>query len=160
MGNKLISSSFCEYNILSVCVSLCKNKFVRKLADVILEHRVGYQPGAREPGSHEIFRLTRNFCRNSRCFCMNLTSRYFRISCQMKEFFLSHTICRKYFLVRGRNILALQVINCPRKKFLVTERSLYSRSRAEISCQRRNFLLQEEISRHRKKCLVIGRNFL
>ena len=27
----------------------------------------------------------------------------------MKEFFQSHTTCRKYFLVRGRNSLALQL---------------------------------------------------
>ena len=67
----------------------------------------------------------------------------FCFSCQMKEFFLSHTTYRKYFLVRGRNFL--EVINCRRKKFIVTERNLLSR--AEISC-------------HKKKFLVAGRNFL
>ena len=35
--------------------------------------RVGYSPGTREPGSHAIFRLTRNFCSISRCFGANLT---------------------------------------------------------------------------------------
>ena len=68
-----------------------------------------------------------------------------RISCQMKEFFLSHTTCRKYFLVTGRNFLALQLINCHRKKFIVTERNHLSR--AEISC-------------HKKKFFVAGGNFL
>ena len=89
------------------------------------------------------------------------------ISCQMKEFFLSHTICRKYSLVRGRNILALQVINCHRKIFLVTERNLHSRSRAEISCHKKkflvtggNFLSEAVISCHRKKFLAIRQNFL
>ena len=28
----------------------------------VLHSRVGYSPGTREPGSHKIFRLTRNFC--------------------------------------------------------------------------------------------------
>ena len=37
--------------------------------------RVGYSPGTRETGSHEIFRLTRHFCSISRCFGANLTSR-------------------------------------------------------------------------------------
>ena len=89
----------------------------------------------------------------------------FCISCQMKEFFLSHTTCRKYFLVTGRNFLALQVINCHRKKFIVTERNLLSM--AEISSHKkkilvagRNFVSQEGISCLRKKFLVIGRNFL
>ena len=87
-----------------------------------------------------------------------------RISCQMKEFFLSHTTCRKYFLVTGRNFLALQVTNFHRKKFIVTERNLSSR--AEISWQKLkfhaagNFLSQEAISCLRKKFLVSGRNFL
>ena len=86
-----------------------------------------------------------------------------RISWQRKEFFLSHTTCRKYFLVTGRNFL--QVINGRRKKFIITERNLLSR--AEISCHkkkflvtRRNFLLQEEISCYRKRVLVTGRNYL
>ena len=81
-----------------------------------------------------------------------------RISCQMKEFFLSHTTCRKYFLVTGRNFLALQVINCHRKKIISIGRNLLSR--AEISCHRKNFLSQEELSCHRKKFLVRGRNAL
>ena len=78
-----------------------------------------------------------------------------------------NTICRKYFLVGGRNILALQVIKCHKKKFIVTERNLYSRSRVEISCHKkkflvseRNFLSQQEISCLRKKFLVRGRNVL
>ena len=50
----------------------------------------------------------------------------------MKEFFISNTTCRRYFLVTRRSILALQIINCHRKKFLLTERDLFSR--AEISC--------------------------
>ena len=37
--------------------------------------RVGYSPGTSEPGSHEIFNLTQNFCSISRCFGANLTSR-------------------------------------------------------------------------------------
>ena len=37
--------------------------------------RVGYSPGAREPGSQEIFRLTQNFVIISRYFGANLTSR-------------------------------------------------------------------------------------
>ena len=120
---------------------------------------MGYSRGTREPGSHEIFRLTRNFCCNSRCFVANLTSRYFCISCQMKKFFLSHTIFRKYFLITGRNILALKIIYCHRNKFLATERNLLLR--ADISCHRtkfllaeRNFLSMNEISCYRKKFLV------
>ena len=101
----------------------------------------------------KIFRLPQKFCSNSRCFCTNLPSRYFRISYQMKEFFLSHTPCRKFFLVTERNIFALQVvINVHRKKFLVTERNLLSR--AEISCQRKKCFC------HRNTSLVTGRNFL
>ena len=67
------------------------------------------------------------------------------ISCQMKNFFLSHTTCRKYFLVTG-------------KKFLVSGRIFLSQE--EISCLRRNFLALEEISCHRKKLFVKGRNFM
>ena len=85
------------------------------------------------------------FCNNWCCFGVELTSMYFSISCQMKEFFLSQTTCRKYFLVTGSNILALQVINCHKKKFLVTGR---------------NFLSEPEMSCHRKKFLCIRRNFL
>ena len=70
-------------------------------------NRMVYSRGAREPSSHQIFRLIQSFSCNSGCFCTNLTARYFRISCQMKEFILSHTTCRKHFLVTGRNILAL-----------------------------------------------------
>ena len=130
-----------------------------------LRCRVGYSRGTKEPCSHEIFRLTRKFCCNSRCFVASLTSRYFCISCLMKKFFPSHTICRKYFLVTGRNILALKVIYCHRNKFLVTESNLLLR--ADISCLRtkfllagRNFLSQDKISCHRKKFLVRGRNIL
>ena len=43
--------------------------------ELMASHRVGYSPGTREPGSHEIFRLTQNFCSISRCFGANLTSR-------------------------------------------------------------------------------------
>ena len=77
--------------------------------------RVGYSRGAR---------LSQRFCSNSGCFGANLTLRYFRISCKMKEFFPSHTTCRKYFLVTGRNFLAPHVIDCHMKKFLVTDRNL------------------------------------
>ena len=61
------------------------------------------------------------------------------ISCQMKKFFLSHTTCRKYFLLIGRKLLVLQVINCHRGRI---------------------FLFWKEISCHRKKFLVRGRNVL
>ena len=114
--------------------------------------RVGCSRGTREPGSHEIFRLTRNFCCNSHCFVANLTSRYFCISCQMKKFFLSHTKFRKYFLITGRNILALKIIFCHRNKFLVTERNLLLRTKFLLT--ERNFLSMNEISCHRKKFLV------
>ena len=120
--------------------------------------RVGYSPGTREPGSHEIFRLTRNFCSNSRCFGANLALRHFRISCQMST-------CRKYFLVTGRNTLALQLINCHRKKIIVPERNLLSR--ADISCQKNKFfvagtnvLFEPEMTCHRKQFLGIRRHFL
>ena len=114
---------------------------------------VAYSWGAREPGYHETFRLSRNFCNHSRCFDFKVFS-----------FFLSNEgilpiTCRKYFLVTGRNFLALQVINCHRKKFLVKERNLLPR--AEISRHKkkflvkgRHFLSQEEIFCHRKKFLV------
>jgi len=76
----------------------------------------------------------------------------------MKKFFLSHTTCRKYFLITGRKFLVLQVINCHRKKFIFTEE--------EISCFGkkflvigRNFLSEVEMSFHRKKFLGIRRNF-
>ena len=62
-----------------------------------------------------------------------------RISCQMKEFFLSHTTCRKYIPFTGRPFLALQLINCHRKKFIVTERNHLPR--AEISCHKKKFLV-------------------
>ena len=80
---------------------------------------------SREPGSQ----APTKSCRNSRFFGANLTSRYFRISCQMKEFFLSHTTCRKYFLVTGRNILTLQVIDCRKKKFLVQKRNFFTKGK-------------------------------
>ena len=76
----------------------------------------------------------------------------------MKEFFLSHTTCRKYFLATGRNFLALQVINCHRKKFIVTESIFYQGQKFLVT--RRNFLLQGRISCQRQKCPVTGRNFL
>ena len=150
-----------------------------------MSDRVGYSRGTKEPGSHEIFRLTRNFCCNSRCFVASLTSRYFCISCLMKKFFPSHTICRKYFLVTGRNILSLQLINCHRKKIIVTERNLLPKANifchkknffvagtnvlfeAEITCQRKiflgirgHFLSQTVTYGHRKEFHATGRNFM
>ena len=119
--------------------------FVGKNINFLPMTRVGYSRGTRDPGSHEIFGLTRNFCSNSRCFGVNLTSRYISISCQMKEFFLSHTTCRKYFLVTGRNFLSEAEMSCHSKKFPGI---------------RRNFLSQIEISWHQKKFLVTERNFL
>ena len=58
--------------------------------------KVGNSPGAKEQGSHKIFRLTQCFCGNPRCFAANLN--YFHISCQMKDFFPSHTTLMKYQL--------------------------------------------------------------
>ena len=93
----------------------------------------------------------------------------------MKEFFISHMTWRKYFLNTGRNIWALQVINCHKKKFLVEERNFRSQeeisywrkkflvtgrnflSETEMSCTGRNILASEEISCNRKKLLVTGR---
>ena len=104
---------------------------------LILLNRVGYSPGAREPGSHEIFRLTRNFCSNSCCFAAYL--KYFHICCQ-----ITHNI-NKILIATGRNFLSQKEISYQGQKFLVT---------------RKNFLSQEKVSCHRKKFLVKRRNFL
>ena len=92
-------------------------------------------------------KVLRTTCEAWGCFChqifpsANRAEVNFCISCQMKKFFLSHTIFRKYFLITGRNILALKIIYCHRNKFLVTERNLLLR--AEVSCHRTKFLLAE-----------------
>ena len=78
------------------------------------------------------------------------------ISCQMKKFFLSHTTCRKYFLVTGRNFL--QVINWQRKKFIITERNLLSRE--EIYCHKKKFLVAERNFLSQEEIFVAGRHFL
>ena len=72
--------------------------------------RVGNSPGAREPGSHEIFRLTRNVDRNSRIFVANLTespTQEIRCSVQLAHI-LSRKLCEqfsdtdKYFLAMAQ----------------------------------------------------------
>ena len=127
-------------------------------------NRVGYSPGTREPGSHEIFRLTRNFCSISRCFGTNLTSRsvfpviwrYSSYHTHAWNIFLSQEETSwhwNWLIAKGRNLLSQKGIFYQGQKFTVT---------------RRNFLLQEEISCHRKKLischrkifLVRGRNLL
>ena len=93
--------------------------------------RVGYSPGTREPGSHEIFRLTRNFCSISRCFGANLTSRsVFPVKWRNSSYHTQHA--GNIFLSQGENSWYC-------KWLIATGRNLFSQ---------------------RKKFLVLGRNFL
>ena len=55
--------------------------------------------GARFPRNHQAHtKLLLQFT----LFCRKFVFKVYQFSCQMKEFFLSHTICRKYFLVTGK----------------------------------------------------------
>ena len=142
---------------------------------MLLFLRVGYPRGTREPGSYEIFRLTRNVGRNSRVFVTNLTGRYFmqnkaKSSCQTNAFLQTediflfhrkHFLATRRFFVIGRNFLSQEEISCHRKKFLVTGRNVLSQE--EISCHRKKFLViwryflsQEEISCHSRKFPIPG----
>ena len=128
--------------------------------------RVGYSPGAREPGSHEIFRLTRNVGRNSRV----ITNIYFpqqEMLCHSKKF-----LATRRFFGKGRNFLSLEEISCHRKKILVTGRNFLPkqeiscpRSLGEILCHNKSFFMLISIY-FQKKFLVQdeiscrGRNFI
>ena len=93
--------------------------------------KVGYSRGTREPGSHEIFRLTRNFCNNSRCFGVNFLSQE-EISCQ-----------RQKCPITRRNFLPLDEISCQRKKlFLQITAILNAPVASDSHCFGRNFRLK------------------
>ena len=90
--------------------------------------RVGYSPGAREPGSHEIFRLTRNVGRNSRVFVTNLTGKCFlqneaKSSCQTNAFLQKEEIFWCKSIITNRHF-PQEEMSCHRKKFLATVRNL------------------------------------
>ena len=87
------------------------------------------------------------------------------ISCQMKEFFLSHTTFGEFFLVTGRDIFALhkffiaqEEISCPRKESLIMDRNLLSQK--EIALHQKIFLSHKIASCHGKEFHVTVRIFL
>ena len=113
----------------------------------IVSGRVGYSLGAREVGSHEIFRLTRNAGRNSRVFVKNLAGKCFlqneaKISCQTNAFL------QKKEIFWCKSIITNRHFPQERKKFLATVRNFLPQE--EISCHRKPFLSQEKFSYHRK----------
>ena len=90
--------------------------------------RMGYSPGAREPGSHEIFRLTQNVGRNSRVFVTNLTGKCFlqneaKSSCQTNAFLQKEEIFWCKSIITNRHF-PQEEMSCHRKKFLATVRNL------------------------------------
>ena len=90
--------------------------------------RVGYSPGAREPGSHENFRLTQNVGSNSRVFVTNLTGKCFlqnqaRSSCQTNAFLQKEEIFWYKSIITNRHF-PQEEMSCHRKKFLATVRNL------------------------------------
>ena len=94
----------------------------------INEVDVGLQ-GGKFPGSQGA-RLPRNIQAHTKFF-QEFTLFWREFDFKVFPYFLSnegilsitHNM-QENFLVTGRDILALQVINCRRKKFLVTERNL------------------------------------
>ena len=118
-------------------------------------------------------RLPRNFQAHTK-FLQKFTLFWREFDFKLFPYFLSsegilpikHNM-QELFSCQRKNILALQVINCHKKKCIVTERNLYSRSRAEISCCRkkflitgRHFLAMQVINCHRKKFIVTESNLL
>ena len=71
--NCIIFSKTCII-LYGTCINSSRNYIVSS-GTYISTFRVGYSRGAREPGSHKIFRLPRNFRSISRSFGTNLTSR-------------------------------------------------------------------------------------
>ena len=75
--------------------------FIKKILICFCNHplfkgQVRYFGRALEPGFHKSIRIAWYLCNNSGVFGANLTLRYFRLSCKIRESFLSH-INKRYW---------------------------------------------------------------